>query len=169
MSEVKVKESKEVAVKEVKAKELKNEEVKKKPVVKKKVKTGINIKAKKKVAIARAVVKKGTGIIKINNRNIDIYEPKYAKNLILEPISIAGDLAKQYDIRVSVKGSGQMSQAIAARAAIAKSLVNASKNETLKNAYLSYDRMLLVDDVRRVESKKPLGKKARKKKQSSKR
>ncbi len=55
------------------------------------------------------------------------------------------------------------------RAAIAKALVEYTQNDKLKNAYIKYDRMLLVDDTRRVEPKKPLGTKARKKKQKSKR
>jgi len=35
--------------------------------------------------------------------------------------------------------------------------------------FTAYDRTLLVDDVRRVETKKPLGRKARRHKQKSKR
>ena len=62
-----------------------------------------------------------------------------------------------------------MGQAVAARAAIAKSILEMRPNEKLKKKFLAYDRMLLVDDSRRVESKKPLGPKARKKKQKSKR
>ena len=62
-----------------------------------------------------------------------------------------------------------MSQAVAARASIAKALVGYLKDEKLKKKFIAYDRMLLVDDSRRVEPKKPLGPKARKKKQHSKR
>ena len=136
---------------------------------KKKRKTGVNVKAKKKSAVARAVIKKGTGTIKVNNRNLEIINPDYVKTLIKEPIMLAGETAKGYDITVNVHGGGTMGQAVATRAVIAKALVQGSKDKGLKETFLAYDRMLLVDDVRRVEAKKPLGTKARKKKQKSKR
>ena len=53
--------------------------------------------------------------------------------------------------------------------AIAKAIVEHTKDKKLKEKFMKYDRQLLVDDSRRTEPKKPLGKKARKKKQSSKR
>ncbi len=136
---------------------------------KRKRKTGLNTKAKKKEAVARAVVRKGTGKIKINKRDLSLFEPKYLKDFIEEPLKILPDLAKEVDIEVNVKGGGFMGQASSARSTIAKSLALYSKDEKVKKALLAYDRLLLVDDVRRVESKKPLGTKARKKKQKSKR
>ena len=57
---------------------------------------------------------------------------------------------------------------MAVRSCIAKAIVKA-KGKKYKDLYLAYDRSMLVDDVRKVESKKPLGRKARKKKQHSKR
>ena len=135
----------------------------------KKAKTGLNSKAKKKEAVARAVIRKGKGTIKINKRNLNLYEPKQLKNFVEEPIKILPDIAKEVDIDITVKGGGFMGQASAVRSAIAKSLVLYSKDEKAKQVLLNYDRLLLVDDVRRVESKKPLGTKARKKKQKSKR
>lgn len=136
---------------------------------KKKRKTGMNVKAKKKNAKARATIFQGKGIIKINNRNLAIFSPFYMQRLIEEPLVLAGDTAKQFDINVSVYGGGAMGQAMAARGAIAKALVLATRDRALKERFLKYDRMLLVDDVRKVEPKKPLGTKARKKKQKSKR
>jgi small subunit ribosomal protein S9 len=136
---------------------------------KRKRKTGLNVKAKKKRAAARAVVKKGSGKIKVNKRDLNLFEPRYLKEFIEEPLQILPDVAKEVDIKVNVKGGGFMSQAAATRSAIAKSLVLYSKDAKAKQAMLAYDRLLLVDDVRRVESKKPLGTKARKKKQKSKR
>ena len=62
-----------------------------------------------------------------------------------------------------------MGQAVAARSAIAKALFEFKPSEKLRQSFLAYDRLLLVDDPRRVETKKPLGTKARKKKQKSKR
>jgi len=136
---------------------------------KKKRKTGLNTKSKKKEAVARAVVKKGTGKIKINKRSLDLFEPKQLQSFIKEPLHIMPAISKDIDIEINVKGGGFMGQASAARSSIAKSLVLYSKDSKAKQAMLSFDRILLVDDVRRVESKKPLGTKARKKKQKSKR
>lgn len=136
---------------------------------KKQQEKGFNSKAKKKEASARALIKAGKGIIKINNRNIITFEPRYVRMLIEEPLMIAGDLRNEIDINVDVHGSGFMSQAIAARGAIAKAIIEFTGDEKLRDTYLEYDRMLLVDDVRRKEAKKPLGKGARSKKQKSKR
>ena len=60
-----------------------------------------------------------------------------------------------------------MGQAEAARTAIAKGLVEFFKDEDLKRKFLEYDRSLLIPDVRRKEPKKPLGRGARKKRQTS--
>jgi len=129
---------------------------------------GMQVSAKKKSAIARATIKKGTGIIKINNINLDVYAQRHVKNLIMEPLTLAEDVAKEYDISINVNGSGFMSQAGAIRSAIAKAIVRA-KGKKYRELFLAYDRNLLVDDVRHVETKKPLGPKARARKQSSKR
>ena len=136
---------------------------------KKKKGKGITTKAKKKTAIARAVIRKGTGLVHINKRNIETIKPKYLYEFVREPLELAEELAGEVDISVSVKGGGFMGQAVSARSAIAKALVKFHQNEKLKQKFLKYDRMLLVDDPRRVEPKKQLGTKARKKKQKSKR
>ena len=132
-------------------------------------KKGITSKAKKKEARARAVIRKGTGKVTINKTNIETIEPKYVRQFIQEPLNLAGDLAKQVEIEVTVSGGGFMGQAGSARGAIAKALIRFNKSKDLKQKMLDYDRMLLVDDSRRKEAKKPLGRGARAKKQSSKR
>ena len=76
-------------------------------------------------------------------------------------------MAKEVDISIRVAGSGPMSQAVAARTSVAKALVAYGKDEKLRKKYLAYDRLLLVDDARRKEPKKPLGRGARKKRQLS--
>jgi small subunit ribosomal protein S9 len=145
---------------------LKMEEDKKlKPAAKR---AGMTVKSKKKSAVARAVIRKGTGTVKINNINVNAYAKGYVRELIFEPIRLAGDAAKEFNIDVTVAGSGFMSQAVAVRSCIAKALAKA-KGKKLKELFTAYDRALLVDDVRRVESKKPLGRKARRRKQKSKR
>jgi small subunit ribosomal protein S9 len=127
------------------------------------------LKSKKKEATAQATIRKGKGVVRINHLNLNIYGAHYVREMIREPLSIAGDAANDVDIDVDVHGGGFMGQAMAIRGSIAKALVDFTGNEKLKKNMLAYDRMMLVDDPRRVEPKKPLGPKARKKKQHSKR
>ncbi len=126
-------------------------------------------KAKKKEAIAKATITPGKGIIRINTRNLDLVEPRSLQQLIREPLILAEDAANGVNITIHVQGSGPVSQALATRATIAKALVEYTGDEKLRKKYMEYDRMLLVDDARRTEPKKPLGPKARRRKQHSKR
>lgn len=127
----------------------------------------VNTSGKRKTAVARASVQKGTGIIRINKKPVEFYEPEIARWKIMEPINIASDHVSKVDIDVSVKGGGFMSQANAVRTAVAKGLLEYTADPTLKLAFLDHDRSLLVSDSRRRESKKPLGRGARKKRQKS--
>ncbi len=129
----------------------------------------IYTKGKKKEAKARAAISAGKGVVRINHRSILTMPQKYVRQFVQEPLDIAGELSAGVDIDVEVHGGGFVGQAVAARTAIAKALVDYSHDERLKKRFLAYDRLLLVDDSRRVEPKKPLGIKARKRKQLSKR
>ena len=110
---------------------------------------------KRKRAIARATIRPGKGIVKINNQILDSYEPKLSRLKVREPLIIAGDLLNKVNINVNVVGGGISSQADASRLAIAKALVEFSKSDKLKEEFLNYDRNLLVADVRRKEPAKP--------------
>lgn len=127
----------------------------------------IHASGKRKRAVARATVKKGKGKIRINNKLIDTIAPKISRMKILEPILLAGELSKSIDVNVKVRGGGSISQADAARLAIARALVEYSKDSKLEKTYLDYDRGLLVADVRRKEVNKPNRSKARAKRQKS--
>jgi len=115
----------------------------------------INTSGKRKTAIARAVLKQGNGLVRINSVPIDFIEPKMSRLKLREPLILAGDIADKVDIDVNVVGGGMTSQAEAVRLAIAKALVDFTKNDTLKELFLNYDRNLLVADVRRKETAKP--------------
>jgi len=131
------------------------------------VKKIVNTSGKRKTAVARATIQKGEGLIRINKKPVEIYEPEIARWKILEPIKLAEDRISKVNINVDVKGGGFMSQANAVRTAIAKGLVEYTADPNLKLAFLDYDRSLLVSDSRRKEPKKPLGRGARKKRQKS--
>ena len=127
----------------------------------------VNISGKRKTAIARATVQKGKGIVRINKKPVEIYEPEIARWKIMEPIKLAEKHINKINIDVDVEGGGFMSQANAVRTAIAKGLVKFTADPGLKLTFLDYDRSLLVSDSRRKESKKPLGRGARSKRQKS--
>ncbi len=128
----------------------------------------VHISGKRKTAIARATLKEGTGLIKINHRPLNIYEPELARLRIQEPLLIAGDIVNKININVNVKGGGWQSQSEASRLAIARALIEFSGSKQLKEDFLDYDRNLIVADVRRRETRKPNNSKgARAKRQKS--
>lgn len=110
---------------------------------------------KRKRAIARATLRQGKGIIRINKNLLDYYEPKMYRLKLREPLILAGDAVTNVNIDVDVFGGGIASQAEASRLAIARALVQHTKSERLKEKFLKYDRQLLVADVRRKEPAKP--------------
>jgi small subunit ribosomal protein S9 len=74
---------------------------------------------------------------------------------MLEPFRIAGDdLRDGVDIDVEVSGGGFSGQADAARTAIARGLVQHLNDAELRDAFMEFDRTLLVNDVRQSEPKK---------------
>jgi small subunit ribosomal protein S9 len=127
----------------------------------------IHSSGKKKTAIARATLKNGRGIVRINKVLLEVYEPRLTRLKIQEPLVIAGDLTRGLDIDVTVKGGGTMGQTDAVRTAIAKGIVEWTGDTALKEAYSEYDRNLLVSDHRQKEKKKFGGPGARAKFQKS--
>jgi len=126
-----------------------------------------NTTGKRKTSIAKATVVKGAGRVRINNLPIEFYEPAVARWKIMEPLKLAEHHVNTVDIDVNVSGGGFMSQANAIRTAIAKGLVEYTGDPALRLSFLGYDRDLLVSDSRIKESKKPLGRGARRKRQKS--
>ncbi len=110
---------------------------------------------KRKTAIARAIIRPGKGRVFINNIPLEIYPIEMARWKILEPLLLAGDdIRNSVDIHVNVRGGGIMAQADAARIAIARGLVELTKNEELKKLFLEYDKTMLSGDPRQAEPKK---------------
>lgn len=122
---------------------------------------------RKKAAIARATVRKGSGNVHINGRSIDAHEPELARLRIQEPLQLVPELAREVDIEVNVSGGGFMGQADASRTAIARALVKWSEDEDLREKFREYDRAMIKSDTRRKESKKPGGRGARRRRQKS--
>ena len=127
----------------------------------------IQTSGSRKRSIARATLKKGKGIIRINSQTLENFSPKFLRMRIEEPLILTPKLASQVDISIKVQGGGMMGQADAARLAIAQALVEFSKDEKVRKQFLDYDRTLLVADVRRKEPRKPNTSKARAMRQKS--
>ena len=126
------------------------------------------VSGKRKTATARAVVKAGTGRIRVNRTPIEIFEPEIARAKIMEPLLQAGDeVWKQVDMDVRTSGGGYMGQAEAARMAVANALLKWTKSGHLRTVFNKYDRTMIVGDSRSKEPKKFGGPGARAKEQKS--
>jgi len=134
---------------------------KKKPVKGKKKDAPSVFRGKRKECIARASIRKGKGVVRINSVRLDAIDNKFVRQMIAEPLGFAPEVASQVDIAVNVVGGGQMGQAQACRTAIARALVGFSGDDTLKRKMVEYDKFMISEDSRRVEPKKYKGPKAR--------
>lgn len=133
----------------------------KKRATKKKSKAVV-ARGKRKESIARATIIPGKGKLRINSSFIDAYSSnKYVKDIIREPLTYVGPEVNTVDISVTVFGGGTMGQAQAARTAIANGLIEYFHDLKLKEKFLQIDRSLIIEDFRRVETKKFKGPKAR--------
>ncbi|QLG62494.1 30S ribosomal protein S9 [Halorarum salinum] len=114
-----------------------------------------NTSGKKKTAVARATVREGEGRVRIDSEPVELAEPEQSRLKMLEPFRIAGeDLRSRVDIDVTVNGGGYAGQADAARTAIARGLVEFLNDAELRDAFMEFDRSLLVNDSRQSEPKK---------------
>lgn len=128
----------------------------------------LTISGKRKSAVAKATIMKGSGRIFINKKNYEHLD-FFKKLMIDEPKEIAKNVLGNFDfdINVNVRGGGQESQIHAARLAVARALVKFTESDDLKKAFLKYDKNILVADTRRKEANKPGDSKARAKRQKS--
>ncbi len=137
--------------------------------------------ASRKTAKAHVVISKGVGKVRINNVPVDMINQETAREAILAPLEVAGDLRKKIDISVRVKGGGFMGQASATATAISRALTGWTKSkndpkdhpfsksirEDLQKRITEFDKYLISGDARRKEPKKFGGPGARRKKQKS--
>jgi small subunit ribosomal protein S9 len=137
--------------------------------------------AQRKTCRALATISKGNGKVRINNVPAEVMEPKIAKEMILTPIHLLGEIRNRVDINVKVRGGGFMGQAFASAVAISRALTGDGKGgrdpkdhpltksmrEEVRRKILEFDRHLLSGDPRQTESKKFGGPGARRRKQKS--
>ena len=124
---------------------------------------------KRKMSLARATLKPGKGIVRINSKLISSVTPEIARERIKEPLFLVPEISEKVDIRVIVRGGGWHSQAEAVRLAVARALLKYSPSPELKERFNTYDKYLLVADTRRTEPQKCYRSAARRQRQTSKR
>ena len=120
---------------------------------------------RRKSAVARVFIKAGKGDIIVNDKPVDLYFSRETGRMIVrKPLGLTETLG-QFDIMVNVSGGGENGQAGAVRHGITRALIdyNADFKPVLKAAGL------VTRDAREVERKKVGLRKARRRKQFSKR
>lgn len=123
----------------------------------------INSSGKRKTAIARATLKPGNGRVRVNSvPPLEIYGTELVRMKIAEPLLLVPNALDGVDAAIDVSGGGTMGgQAEAVRTALARGIVEWHNDPAIKDAFLAYDRTLLVNDSRQKETKKPHGPGAR--------
>ena len=137
--------------------------------------------ATRKTASAHVYITKGQGKVRINNVPVEMIPQETAREIMLAPLEITGDLRNKIDISVRVRGGGYIGQASAAATAISRALTGWTKSkkdpkdhplpkstrEDLRQRISDYDKYLISGDARRKEPKKFGGPGARRRKQKS--
>ncbi len=120
---------------------------------------------RRKSSVARVFLKRGSGVIMINGRSIETYFQRETGRMIArQPLALTNHTAT-FDVQINVHGGGESGQAGAVRHGLARALID--YDETLKPALSSAG--LVTRDAREVERKKVGFRKARRRKQFSKR
>jgi small subunit ribosomal protein S9 len=120
---------------------------------------------RRKSSVARVFLRRGTGKIVINGRSIEQYFHRETGRMVVrQPLELTSH-ATTFDIQVNVDGGGETGQAGAVRHGITRALID--YDATLKPSLSAAG--LVTRDAREVERKKVGLRKARRRKQFSKR
>ena len=120
---------------------------------------------RRKSSVARVFIKRGTGKIVINGRELnDFFKRETGRMVVMQPLQLTENV-ETFDIMVNVTGGGESGQAGAVRHGITRALIDYDANlkSVLSNAGL------VTRDAREVERKKVSLRGARRAKQFSKR
>ena len=120
---------------------------------------------RRKTAVARVFLKSGSGKIVVNDKPVDeFFSRETGRMVVRQPLELTNHLAT-FDIMVNVTGGGESGQAGAVRHGITRALIeyDATLKPTLSKAGF------VTRDAREVERKKVGLRKARRRKQFSKR
>jgi small subunit ribosomal protein S9 len=112
---------------------------------------------KRKEAVARATIKPGKGVLRVNSMLLDYYRSEPVRERIRLPLLLADGIvdSSKIDVSVVTSGGGVMGQADAIASSIARGLVGYSGSDELRDIYVKYDRTLIAGDHRETEVHKP--------------
>lgn len=120
---------------------------------------------RRKSAIARVFMKRGSGAIVVNGKPLDVFFSRETGRMVVrQPLALVDQL-QGFDIKVNVIGGGESGQAGAVRHGITRALIE--YDATLKSSLSKAG--FVTRDAREVERKKVGFHKARRRKQFSKR
>ncbi|OZI27476.1 30S ribosomal protein S9 [Bordetella genomosp. 7] len=120
---------------------------------------------RRKTSVARVFIKKGSGKIIVNGKPVDeFFARETGRMIVRQPLELTGHL-ESFDIKVNVHGGGVTGQAGAVRHGITRALID--YDAALKPALSQAG--FVTRDAREVERKKVGFRKARRRKQFSKR
>jgi len=120
---------------------------------------------RRKSSVARVFLKSGSGNIVVNDKPVDLFFARETGRMIVrQPLELTNNLTT-FDIMVNVAGGGESGQAGAVRHGITRALIDYDAG--LKSALSKAG--LVTRDAREVERKKVGLRKARRRKQFSKR
>ncbi len=123
---------------------------------------------KRKTAIARAIIKAGSGKCRVNGIPIEIWPIEIARLKMMEPLMLLNEkLRNTIDIDVTIEGGGVMAQAYAVRNAIARGVIVYFNMPILREIFKEFDRTMISGDPRRTESEKWMRYSARRFRQKS--
>ncbi len=120
---------------------------------------------RRKSSVARVFLKKGTGKITVNDKDIAAYFGRETSIMIVKQPLVLTDNVEAFDIMVNVHGGGESGQAGAVRHGITRALID--YDAALKPALSQAG--FVTRDAREVERKKVGLRSARRRKQFSKR
>jgi small subunit ribosomal protein S9 len=120
---------------------------------------------RRKSSVARVFMKKGTGKITVNDKDIQEFFGRQTSIMIVKQPLFLTNHVETFDIRINVHGGGESGQAGAARHGITRALID--YDAALKPALSQAG--FVTRDAREVERKKVGFHKARRRKQFSKR
>ena len=120
---------------------------------------------RRKSSVARVFIKKGTGKITVNDRDIQTFFGRETSIMICKQPLFLTNHVETFDIMVNVHGGGESGQAGAVRHGITRALID--YDATLKPALSQAG--FVTRDAREVERKKVGFRSARRRKQFSKR
>jgi len=120
---------------------------------------------RRKEAVARVFLYKGSGEVEVNDLSLDAYFPMESQRIDIRKMFDLADVLKHYDVVATVKGGGKSGQVGALRLAMARAAVEVQPElrKRLKQAGV------LTRDPRMKERKKYGRKRARRRFQYTKR